>query len=385
MNRILWPTMLINGFLISLISSLAFAQDQPTPKVEPNGPMANLYDWKTQKCEEEFIPDSPARAFRRADGKVTLIATHRENWSLVGSNFKSLRPNCRSMLRSKSNTTANSPLGLLWLQAFFTTDGKNIAALVSEDRTEINKALGCVAPKKLDGHCWLNNILAAQSNDMGQSFRVLAKNRTVATLAEVYPPKTRARFGAFTASNIIRKNGFNYFMVWVQGVGVQPKGNCLFRSDDPFRPERWRAWDGQNFTVDMHRPVKNQTCKTIPNLPHEVRSLTLHTRSGRWIAVMGGLQKLEGDSEVIPGFYYTTSSDLFNWSPLKRIMAAPLMSDGKQPYTLNYPSLIDPDSKSRLFDTIDGNNPMLTFTMHHMNNGRGTMNRDLKFIPLKVK
>ncbi len=382
MNRMLWAITLINSFAFG---SLAFGQQQPMLKVESNGQMATLYNWKTQSCEEEFIPDSPARAFRRADGKVTLISSHRENWSLVGSDFKSLRPNCRSLLRSKNNTAANSPLGLLWLQSFFTTDGKNIAALVSEDRTAVNISAGCVAPK-YDGRCWLNNILAAQSNDMGQTFRILdTKQRTVATLAKVYPPKARARFGAFTISNMIRKDGHNYFMSWVQGVGVQPAGNCLFRNDDPFKPERWRAWDGQNFSVDMRQPVKNQTCKTIANLPGEVRSITLHTRSGQWIAVLAARQKLGGDSEPIAGFYYTTSSDLFNWNPVRRIMAAPLSTDNRYPYILNYPSLIDPDSKSRLFDTIDGNNPILLFVMHRLNNGRGTMNRNINYIPLKIR
>jgi hypothetical protein len=380
MNRMLWAITLLNSLAFT---SLAFAEQQPTPTLESTGQMFTLYDWKTQRCEEEFIPDSPARAFRRADGQVTLISTHRENWSLVGPNFKSLRPNCRPLIRSKANTSANSALGLLWLQGFFTTDGKKIAALVSEDRTAINKSLGCTAPR-LSGRCWLNNILAAQSNDMGQSFQILgSQERTVATLAKVYPDKGKARFGAFTISNIIQKNNYKYFMSWVQGENVQPAGNCLFRNDDPFRPERWRAWDGQNFTIDMRQPGK--TCKTIAGLPHEVRSLTLHTRSGRWIAVMAGRQKLEGDSAPVSGFYYTTSSNLFNWTPLRRIMAAQISADSKYPYYLNYPSLIDPDSKSRLFDTIDGNNPILLFMMHQLDNGRGTMHRNIKYISIKIK
>jgi len=366
--------------------SLAAAQPGDGLRITTVGEPQTLYRWATDRCEDEFIPDSPARAFRRADGKMALLAAHRENWLLVGDSFETLKPVCKSTLRSTEHRSED--LGRVWIQAVYTRDGRNIMALLSHDMKTVMRARGC-DPAGQPGRCWLNDILAARSTDMGQSFQLLpAQERTVASLAETYPPSAQGQYGVFTVSNIVEHNGAFYAMMWVRAVGRQKTGNCLFRTQDPFDPQSWRGWDGHAFTVDMHQPDANTTCALIApqSLNREVRSLTYSTRNRTWVAVFAGQRRLLGDQRPVRGFYYAQSDDLLTWSQPRRIMAAPLKPREEQmEYVLSYPSLLDPESKSRNFGTIDGDHPVLLFTRAHLKSGNASLDRDVQYTRLRIE
>jgi hypothetical protein len=350
------------------------------------GPPQTLYRWETDRCEDEFVPDSPARAFRRADGQIALIATHRENWMLAGRDFASLQPICRSLLRSSEHRSEG--LGQLWIQATYTLDGRAVTALISQDLSVETKMGGCDAHKK-PNRCWLNNIIAAQSNDMGQTFNLLAsQNRSIATLGAKYPEDSTTRFGVFTLSNIVQHDGAYYVIAYMTSEGRQKSGNCLLRNDNPLEPQRWRGWDGHAFTVSMSSGEGVHTCEPLSRLalPNEVRSLSYNSRFKLWIAVFASRQMLEGDAKPVPGFYYAVSSDLHNWGKSKRIMHAPTRPREEQmDFILGYPSLLDPQSQSRNFETIDGDRPVLLYSRIHLDNGRGTMNRDLEYVLLDMR
>lgn len=349
------------------------------------GPQHTMYRWLTDRCEEGFIPDAPARAFRRADGAMTLIATHHENWMLSGRDFSSLRPSCRAVMRSSEHRETGA--GKLWIEATYTLDGKHVIALVSQDLEGRERQAGCYK-RDVPGRCWLNNIVAARSNDMGQTFSLLEPaSRTVATLGDAYPQNVQSRFGVFTTSNIVRRGAEYHMIAYAQGEGVQEPGNCLFRTDDPFAPERWRAWDGSGFSIDLRLPAAPRPCKPLnrTSLPNEVRSVTYDSRHGVWIAVFAARLKMLGDAEAVPGFYYSQSADLVEWGAPQRIMRAPTRPRTDDPdMFMSYPSLLDPESTSYNFDTLDGENPVLLFTVQHLERGRGTMNRDLRYVPLRI-
>jgi hypothetical protein len=346
-----------------------------------------LYRWATDRCEDEFIPDSPARAFRRADGQMVLIAAHRENWSLVGSDFASLRPSCRSTLRSSEQRQTGT--GNLWIQATYTLDGQRVAALVSEDFSLRTKQAGC-DPQGRRGRCWLNNLIAATSTDGGASFSLAPPDtRVVASLADRYPDDAQARYGVFTSSNIVKRGDAYFTMAFVQGAGEQRTGNCLFRTDDPFSPDRWRAWDGTDFTVSLRPAAGSVPCAPLSRsaLPTEVRSLTFDTQRNVWIAVYLHRRQMRGDMEPVSGFYYSLSPDLLNWSRQKRIMASPMRPrvDSWSEMT-GYPALLDPDSRSRNFDTLDSGSPVLLFMRANLSpRGTGSLNRDLMYVRLRVQ
>lgn len=349
--------------------------------IVPIGEQRVLYDWSAQRCDDEFIPDAPARAFRRADGNIALIATHRKNWMMVGRDIASLKPVCASILDS---TKEPAGTGSLWIEAVFTRDGKDVAALVSQDLTQIVKDSGCDAQGK-PGRCWLNNILAAHSTDMGASFHLLkAPDRVVATLTQKYDARLNARIGVFTTSNIVSKDGAYFMIAYSQGEDGRNAGNCVFRSSDPFDPSLWRAWDGVGYTLDMRVP-EGPGCPRIEGLGGEVRSVSYIKKAGVWAAVFASRQKLKGDVEAVPGFYFATSSDLVKWTGLARIMPAPTRPrEQNSTHFWLYPSMMDADSFSWNFDTVDGDKAILLFTVSHLEGGRGTMKRDLVYVPLRI-
>ena len=344
-----------------------------------------VYDWTKQHCEEETIPDGPARAFRRIDNKIVVVATDRQNWILVGDNISDLKPLCQSVLP----ISAYRPRGFgdLWIEAVYTNDGQDIVALLSQDFTPLEKAHGC-QPNGIPGKCWRNNIIAAKSTDMGYSFALDdPKKQTVATLTDHYPPNAASRIGVFTTTNIVGKDDAYYMIAWVQSDDPKERGNCLFRTITPEQASTWRAWDGQGFDVDMTRPDGGHLCRFLDQrrLADEVRSLSYSKRFGLWIAVFASRQKLKGDESQVPGFYFATSKDLITWSESSRIMQAPTKARELQMREMYaYPSLIDPASGSRNFDTIDGSHAVLFFTVQHLLNGNGTLNRDLKYVDVEI-
>ena len=109
------------------------------------------------------------------------------------------------------------------------------------------------------------------------------------------------------------------------------------------------------------------------------------TSAGVWVAVFADRRKLPGDDAPVPGFYVSTSKDLLKWTTPSRIKASPTRPrvDSHDILT-SYPSIIDPGSQSPNFDTIDSSNPVLLYTVQHLKNGQGTMNRDLAYVPLRI-
>ncbi|MDC7786693.1 hypothetical protein PQJ75_08160 [Rhodoplanes sp. TEM] len=381
MRKRLFPILLV----VAVAGSVhpGHASDGPAVSLTVAGDQQVLYEWNRQRCDDEQIPDSPARAFRRADGEIVLIATHRTNWALIGSDFASLRPSCETLLRG---TDYPAGTGKLWIQATYTYDGKNVAALVSQDLAIESRQAGCDPAGRI-GKCWLNKILAARSSDMGRSFDLFApKDRVVVSLSDRYPEGADRRYGAFTTTNIVRKDDAFYTIVYMQGSDQAASGNCLFRTSDPMDAGGWRALSLTGFDVDVKSDEDARRCVKLPHLGFEARSLAYSAKHGVWIAVLAGRFQLAGDDRPVAGFYASTSPDLKAWSKVARIMRAPIKPREERPDQYwYYPSLIDPDSTSANFDTIDGDTAVLLFTVGHLRNGRGTMNRDLQYVPVRLE
>ena len=86
------------------------------------------------------------------------------------------------------------------------------------------------------------------------------------------------------------------------------------------------------------------------------------------------------------GFYYYTSDDLVNWSQPKLLMRGRLPWTYQRcidPEQIRDPSLLDPNSESRNFDTT-GQRGFLYFTRFHINASCDTsLDRDLIRIPIE--
>ena len=89
------------------------------------------------------------------------------------------------------------------------------------------------------------------------------------------------------------------------------------------------------------------------------------------------------DNHKVWGFYYSFSPDLINWTHRKLLLEIELSwtvdSPGSDVSHL-YPTLLDPDSNSRNFETTD-KTAYLYFTRNNF--GHGSLDRDLIRIPVE--
>ena len=73
------------------------------PTVQQLGPEQTVFDWSTQRCDENFAADSPARAWRDSANQVHLTVSSNHSPSMVGPDLNSVAVNCGVLLPSDFN------------------------------------------------------------------------------------------------------------------------------------------------------------------------------------------------------------------------------------------------------------------------------------------
>jgi hypothetical protein len=383
---VLWPG----------IARGALWYDFNEPYASATAPEVKVFDWTVDKCVNDDIPDQPARAFRNASGQVTVLATHSTPRRFIGSTLGAVTRQCTPVSSSGAN-----PDPSMWdngetLHSPYTPDGTTVYALIHNEYWGWLYGPGyCIRPGELwdeKQKCWYNAITLATSTNGGATFsHATPPNHYVASIPYQYAAGTGPN-GLFSPSNIQRgKDGYYYTVVHVQGRGAQPTGACLWRTRNLSDPKSWRAWGGAGFTVRFLDPYVNNITDPAQHVctlvgPDTVQtgsqSLTWNTYFKKWLLV-----RTTGGGAGF-GFYTYTSDDLINWSGGKLMMNAELPwshTCGEPDYVL-YPSLLDPESKSRNFEDT-GQRPYLFFTHFNVAYNSGgcymSLDRDLVRIPVE--
>jgi hypothetical protein len=351
-----------------------------------------VFDWTKDACEPRDIPDLPARAFRDARGQVQLIATHYVNRRDAGPDLGSVRHRCEVVLASDYDPLPENFNDHEWLASTYTLDGRTVFGLVHDEYQGNTHPGHCPSGEYL--RCWYNTITFARSLDGGRTYQQPdGPRKLIAAIPYRYEPGSGAN-GIFNPSNIVyRESDRHYYFVARSGAyGVQQAGACLFRTPTLADPKTWRAWDGSGFTVRTVDPYRDNAspadhvCQPVafPQISSMSSSLTWNTYIGQYLLV-GQAGGLVGNATATFGIYYSTSPDLINWSPRKalRIVPAPwtYVCGGRPPVA--YPSLLDPTSTSRNFETT-GQRPWLYLTRSHYSGCTQTLNRDLVRVPLEL-
>jgi hypothetical protein len=152
------------------------------------------------------------------------------------------------------------------------------------------------------------------------------------------------------------------------------------------RADAWRAWDGREYAVRFVDPyglrtpdISRHLCApvSVPQIAVMTNSLTFNTYLDEYVLV-GPANSLPSGDRTIGGFYYSMSPDLIHWKKRKLIRAVELRDTFEcgDPNPVGYPSLLDPDSSSRSFETT-GRRPWLYFTRPHYKQCTHNPNRDL--------
>ncbi|WP_417845019.1 hypothetical protein [Thalassospira sp.] len=350
-----------------------------------------LFDTAVNACDDSHLPDAPARAFRDAQGRMVLFAPNFRNRAFVGQNLESLHKDCNSRFKAAGKADPGMLDDRTWLHAIYTDDGETVYALGSASFMPYRHDMPCANAKKRTD-CWINGLVTLKSTDGGQHFDYQAKPPHHAP----FPPPMayrddRKRAPSYvTATNIVRWNDYLYSIVWRRGADWKSSRNCLARAnaDDP---SRWQIWDGKKFvdaarlTPDKGWEVYQTDCARVgPYGLTSIRGIVRHEASNTFIAVYKHRRKhKDGTSEH--GIYYSTSKDMIKWSMPKMLLAADLKPDaGPGDAFVAYPSIIDEDSKDRIFGTVDAQASLLYVKLVPVQrNGKWAMTRKLMRQPIR--
>jgi hypothetical protein len=190
----------------------------------------------------------------------------------------------------------------------------------------------------------------------------------------------------FTPSNIVRGRGDGFFYALAyRNIRNETIGNCLIRTRNLADPSSWRAWSGgASFATSFVDPFGSNPSPAahlcIPvtrSDPQDLQpnSLTWSTEARQWLLV----------GQALEGAYYSLSPDLITWTPPRLFLPAQVTWDYQcgDPDPIAYPSVIDPASTSRNFETV-GKTAYLYYTQFHYDGCRQTLDRDLVRVPIEI-
>jgi hypothetical protein len=242
-------------------------------------------------------------------------------------------------------------------------------ANASYDTTAFNPSINLgSAPCPSGDHnlCQLLSLTYAVSTDGGKTYtQPPDPHHLLATLPYQYQPE--AMRALWQPSNIVKNPNDGYYYLLVQrdehgpAASSNVQGTCVLRTTTLDEPTSWRAWDGAGFNMRLVNPYQESTANPTDHTcalvaPSELGaltySLTYNTYLRKFLAV-----GVRGD-----GFYYASSDDLVHWTPARLLMRATQgFANGFTPPYYAYPSLIDPASSSRNFET-SGQIPYLYYS-----------------------
>lgn len=335
--------------------------------VTPVGAPEVLYDARRQGCDVNDIPDAPLRAYRTAEGEIAAFGLHYDNRRLLGPNFGQMKLECAVVFRGTGDGNPARYDDRAWITATYTEDGKSVFGLVHHEFQAHAHPGRCTLREYMA--CWWNSVFAILSPDGGKSF-ARAPSPVMAASPEKSEIGQGRHRGFFNPSNIVKVNGAYHTFIATTGWAGQSSGVCLFQARSLTGGADWRAFSGRGFSARFPdpytEPLRNETCQPIAPFPAPVGSVTRHEPSGLWLAVFQAAKGMPdglGGSFPVSGFYAASARDLTRWSEPRLILETKTLYDSPCGESLirSYPSLVDPASTSRNFETT-GDMALLTYS-----------------------
>jgi hypothetical protein len=364
----------------------------PDPVLKIVGAEEIVYDWTIHRCQQDTIPDLAVHAFRDSNGQVSLPLNHLTTYRMIGLDLNSVAIDCNAPInQSTSNADPSQYSDKEWLSGFYTEDGETIYALVHNEYQGHTHPGQC--PQASYFPCWSNTITLSISTDSGQTFQhaSVAPSHYVAGLPYQYEAGAGPE-GTRGPSNIIKgKDGYFYNFFNAIGHHSDNQWVCLMRTNNLSDPASWRFWDGADFSgrfIDRYQeePAEplNHLCTPLDqdDIGHDLaNSILFNTDMDRYILV--GISADHIGGREVWGFYYSFSHNLVDWTRRKLLIEMSLpwtVGNSGSDISHLYPSLLDPDSASLSFETVD-EFAYLYFTRHNF--GQGSLDRDLIRVPVR--
>lgn len=374
---------LFRCFLTQLVFATA-GSAQTSDQMVINGEWEVVFDWTTDRCNDQNLPDLPTRVFRDADGKINLFISHKKTTRMIGEDFDSLVADCTTVNSSKHDPDPSQFAEAEWISSVYTEDGVNIYALIHNEFQGYAQLEEGICPSFGYFTCWYNSITAKHSDDGGASFDYLRPppDHLVANYPIQYIPDGGV-FGAFSPSNIIKWDGYYYAFYKLQVHFLETQHTCLMRTDDLSDPSSWRFWNGIRFEGVTADPYKTDVQSTAPhtcspvgfdNIAQLYEGISWNTYLEKFVIVGTSSDPTKTPDRY--GFYYALSDDLINWDRREFLLevALPWTATNDREMTFLYPTLIDHNSPTLSFETT-GETAYLYFTRNNF--GQGSLDRDL--------
>lgn len=327
-----------------------------------------------QSCNSNDIPDAMARAFRDYKGMIHLVAASSELFQNIGPTLETVKHSCDVGYHSAIDGNPADFNDSVWIDSFYTFDGKHIAGL---GHTEYH---GWVHP----GECNTQNIAECEydadtyhsSSNGGYHFD---SPKPPANFLVGIPYKykvDRGPMGYSVDSNIIELGGWYYAMItswtWPRNcTGQTGPVHCLtsgaapMRTTDVFDASSWRGWGGKDFSVSFIDPYLGAIAHPQDHVYTPVKYMDVVTAinlSQSSNVVVATLWDPFDNEYGVKGLYLSTSTDMVNWTKPKLVATLDqfLAQEPKGSWSYAYFSLIDPDAPDMNFSVI-GDHPYLYY------------------------
>lgn len=343
------------------------------------------------------VADMPPTAFRRADGTVVMLAGNRTNYYFEGRNLDSVgRTGCKPLLKRNPKEEPKAFQDNEWLFALYAKRNDFVLGFVHNEyhgeehnqpgctfRQSVREASTAEEKRHLRAYrsCWYAASTLVLSTDGGHSFeRPKPPMNVLASLPYKFSPSVE-RAGVHSPKVIgHRGNGMLYVFTTMLDRGRQKAiGQCVLRGSGSAIDD-WQIWNGSRFTKSPGSPYRKNFkigtpyCK--PVLASNVMSIKYLPRYKLYVAL--AVERLK--------VVYRFSSDLINWGPARQLMKARPFGwwrPGK-PGPKWYFSLLDPESSSRNFDTLERRPYIYYVKARTKGNKLLNRRRDIFRVPIKL-
>lgn len=375
-----------------------------------------VFDWEKQHCAtgrplapchpapchatpyRRDVPDAPAMAWRDPVTNLTYVAPgdSRGTWASIGHSLDTVTHECSAMIFNYSGPTGylQSPRMFSsheWLYAPWVVpparpgDNATLYMLVHNEFHGWEHAPElCNATSMVKGRCWYNSVSLSVSRDGGQHIQHIAPppQHLVAAATTPYVPNNGA-YGVFSPSQIVPHDGWLYsfprFSTQMEPQGTSNSSGITvmrIQEKDLDDPSKWRFWTGGNestFTGHFTDPYTQQGGATPSALVFGSPANAKHLRQpapsqpvprylpAHGIFLMTGYANMPDGHGIAGHFGYATSKLPWGpWSEMRPITGVDVnpTKDAGAPRGL-YPSLLDPESHSLSYSTIEGDTAYL--------------------------
>ena len=277
------------------------------------GAPETVFDWSSAACADWDIPDTPARAWRSADGMVHLLAGAEESRASVGPDLDEVEHDCTVLHRGTHSDDPGAYDDRAWIHATY-AEGDRVTALAHVE----------FHGHRRPGLCARGTVATAGATPSSSCARTTAAEPSAGS--GWLPPCRTATPGRARAAAATSIRATSSAAATISTPSSWPSAPARSAAGPACCAGRWAAdratgerWDGGGFTVRFADPYREDVADPARHVcaPVEGIGSTLSSvveRAGTYLAVTAAT-RARPDAAERSGIYWTISRDLVSLEP----------------------------------------------------------------------